>query len=116
MEAGQIIMIALWIVFPVCIFLAWFFRNRARHKERMLMIEKGMHPDVRTGDPQMVRKIIRKIGITGIGFGTGLAIISLLLLLDLKWIINTTPVPIAILIICTAIALLIANRREAGEE
>ena len=30
-----------WIVFIICVFLAWFFNNKSKHEQRMKMIEKG---------------------------------------------------------------------------
>jgi len=43
MELGAFTLIK--VVFIVDIFFAWFFRQQARNKERILLIEKGENPD-----------------------------------------------------------------------
>lgn len=76
-----------------------------------MMIEKGlplieMHKESKPGT-----NILQKVGIIGIGFGVGLAIISILLITGLKQIVDSGPAPVAILVLTTGIALMVGNRR-----
>lgn len=114
MEIREIIMLALWILFPLCGFFAWFFWHRARHRERMMMIEKGFPLHEMPKEPRAYKGVLEKVGIIAIGLGSGLAVISILIILDLRKIVNSGPAPVAILVICTGMALLLANRKGKG--
>jgi heme/copper-type cytochrome/quinol oxidase subunit 2 len=55
------------LAFIICLFFVWFFSHRANHKERLMMIEKGMDMEeqvkkkARSGFPWL------KLGILVIG-------------------------------------------------
>jgi len=55
----------------ICFVLAWFFWQRARHRELMLMIEKGIDPAEHTNK---TGKALRTVAIILIGAGIGTAI------------------------------------------
>src|SRR5690606_4266036 len=93
------------ISFIVCLFMAWFFSHKARHRERMLMIEKGID-DKMTEHPNKGKSVILKIGIIIIGLSIGLVIISIL---DSIQVLSGDIIPLAILGFCGGISLLISN-------
>lgn len=106
---GYYIILALvFIPLVVCIFLVWFFSHRAKHRERLMMMEKGIDPLVISNNKRP-RYLWQRIGIIIIGLSIGLAIISLfagLKVLD-KW---GNAFPLAILGVCGGISMVIANR------
>ncbi len=69
-----IILTASAIAFVIIIlFLAWFFSNNARNKERLLFIEKGASPADLTIPESKWKNIPWKIiGFTALGLGFGL--------------------------------------------
>jgi hypothetical protein len=71
MENHLLIMLILSISFLTVAFLTWFFIHRARAKERLALIEKGI-------DPSQLANISRiswlKIGIVTVAASTGLII------------------------------------------
>ncbi len=95
----------------LCGFAAWFFWQRSKHKERLMMIEKGIHPDAGKDAPNTGRKTLAIVGTVVMGLGIGLAIISLLVAFDSSGLVNKGPTSVAILVICGAGSLLYANRR-----
>lgn len=97
----------LLICLGVFIFLALFFSQRARHLERMKMIEKGLNPDTIREDGG--RLLGKKIGIIAVGLGAGLCIIAILALINPK-LINSNAMPLAIVILCCGTALIVANK------
>ena len=99
-----------WIAFIACAFLMWFFLHRANHKERMLMIEKGLDPDSRKKDQGNTPPWKRIVGIV-IGLSIGLVIISILASFKL---IFGDALPLAILGICGSMGLLAGNRNSNG--
>lgn len=103
MENQLIFTVVLTVSLIVCLFLAWYFSHKAGHKERLLMIEKGL-------DDQAIntksKPSLMKIGIVLIGLSLGLVIISLLGSLEM---VRGNTVPLAILGLCGGISLLIAN-------
>lgn len=89
------------------IFLAWYFSHRATHLERLRLIEKGINPDaVKNDDTALIWK---KLGVIAIGLGTGLILISVLVLVAPR-IANVNAVPLGILVLCCGIALVISNK------
>lgn len=109
-----------WIAFIICIFLAWYFSHRAKHKERMMMIEKGLIP----GQPEKnetgsdANELLRKrkafsfpwlkIGVVVIGLSVGLLLIAVLVALNL---LNKggNALPLSILGICGGASMVIAG-------
>ena len=85
-------------------FLTWYFSHRARHKERLLMIEKGI-PTIKdhTGAPFPWLKL----GVVLLGLGIGLLLIAILATNGL--LKGPGSLPISILAICGGVSLLIAN-------
>jgi hypothetical protein len=99
------------VIFGICIFLAWFFTHKARHQERMLMIEKGMNPNEELNKEGGLKSIMVKLGILIIGLSIGLAIIAILV--QFNSLGRSNAVPMSILGGCGGIALVIANRLPA---
>ncbi|MCR8556394.1 hypothetical protein KXD93_02005 [Mucilaginibacter sp. BJC16-A38] len=96
------------ITFGICIFLAWYFTHKARHQERLMMIEKGMNPNEELNKNGGIKSAMFKLGIVIIGLSIGLAIISILVEFHSLGISNATPM--SILGLCGGTALVIANR------
>ncbi len=95
----------------ICIALVRYFTNRAKHKERMLMIEKGITPPSIT--PSQFPW--QKIGIVIIGISIGLVIISILAAMGALRDNSTTAVPLAILGICGGLSMVLANRLDSNQ-
>ncbi|UYQ95951.1 hypothetical protein MKQ68_12655 [Chitinophaga horti] len=91
----------------ILIFLAWFFSHTARHKERLLMIEKGMNPDAEGSARPNARKALFKLAVVVIGLSIGLALIGILA--EFERLGRSGAIPISILGLCGGIALIIAN-------
>lgn len=96
------------ITFGICIFLAWYFTHKARHQERIMMIEKGMNPNEEFNKEGGLKSAMFKLGVVVIGLSIGLAIIAILVEFHSLGISNATP--ISILGLCGGAALVIANR------
>lgn len=97
------------IVFIICVFLAWFFSHRARHKERMMMIEKGINIDeLSKKEGKIIRFPWLKLGIVILGLSIGLLIIAMLVALHLLDK-GGNALPLSILGICGGISFIIAN-------
>ncbi|WP_293946923.1 MULTISPECIES: DUF6249 domain-containing protein [unclassified Sphingobacterium] len=85
-------------------FLTWYFSHRARHKERLLRIEKGIPPiQERTDTPFPWLKL----GVVVLGLGVGLLLIAILANNGL--LKGPGSLPISILAICGGLSLVIAN-------
>lgn len=99
----------LFLSFFLFMFLAWFYYSRARHKERLMLIEKGINPDSfsetqkQTGPPLGL-----KVGIVIIGLSIGLTIISVLVHFNALGSGNATP--LAIIGLSLGVSLVISNR------
>lgn len=78
-------------------FLTWYFVHKARHKERILMIEKGLYTEK---DKVILKVPWLKLGIVLFGLGLGVLLIGLLA----KYGLLSGPgsIPIGILIITGA--------------
>lgn len=85
-------------------FLTWYFVHKARHKERILMIEKGIYTEK---DKQILKFPWLKLGIVILGLGLGLLLIGLLAKNGL--LNGPGSIPIGILSIAGAVSLIIAN-------
>lgn len=100
------IFITLVIILSVFIFLAWYFSHRARHKETLLMIEKGI--DVQKAKDGKESKFPwLKSGIVLLGTSFGLIIIAILAKNDL--LNGSGTLPLSILGISAGISLLVAH-------
>ncbi|TDS06790.1 hypothetical protein [Sphingobacterium paludis] len=97
-----IMFIALTFILLLFGFLTWYFAHKARHKEKMLMIEKGLYIDKeKLGVPWF------KLGIVVLGLGFGLLVIGLLAKNGL--LKGPGSIPIGILSISGALSLIIAH-------
>ncbi len=112
-----------WIAFIICLFLAWFFSHKAKHKERMLMIEKGRNVDElskkETGFDKPLREEISrfpwlKLGVVITGLSVGLLIVGVLAKLDLLHKVGGA-LPLSILGICGGVSFIIANYLNNGK-
>jgi hypothetical protein len=108
---GTIIFGIITVIFGVCIFLAWFFTHKARHEERMLMIEKGMNLNEEPNKEGGLKSILFKLGIIIIGLSIGVAIIAILV--QVGYDNQSNAVPMSILGLCGGTALVVANRLSA---
>jgi len=89
----------------VCICIAWCFSYWAKHKERLLMIEKGLDPKL----PQEAKKDynhLLKVGVLILGLGIGMLVINILGALKL---VTSDIVATGIMGISGGISLIIAN-------
>ena len=103
-----------WIAFIICAFLVWFFSHRAKHKERLMMIEKGLNVDKHPQKESNFRFPWLKLGILIIGLSIGLLIIGLLATFDLLHKGGNT-LPLSVLGICGGISMVIANYINSGK-
>lgn len=95
----------IWIPFCVCIFLAWYFIHKAKHKERLLALEKNLLPAESTTTRQW-KPALLTIGIVIIGLSIGLGIIPILTALG----INDGLTPLCVLGLGGGLGLVVANR------
>lgn len=99
----------IFLAFFICIFFVWFFLHRARHKERLMMLEKGIDPELVFQQKKSFRFPWLKLGIVIIGLSVGIMIISLLA--SLKLLDNGGGAfPLGILGLSGGISMVIANR------
>ncbi|MCO5239681.1 MAG: hypothetical protein M9904_06470 [Chitinophagaceae bacterium] len=91
------------------IFLGWLFSHKAEHEEKMKLIEKGIKPDMIRNDGSRV--LWKKMGIIAVGLGCGLFIISILVWVNPK-IVKVNSMPLAILIVCCGISLIVSNKEK----
>lgn len=104
----------IWIAFIICLFLMWFFTHRANHKERLLMIEKGIDPEEIKKKKAEFSFPWRKLAAVIIGLSVGLLIISILIAfkaLDM----GGNALPLAILGICGGGGMWIATNSSSGK-
>ncbi|MFD0794713.1 DUF6249 domain-containing protein [Mucilaginibacter litoreus] len=90
------------------IFMAWYFSHKARHRERLLMIGKGMDPDANARGGTGTQKALLKLGIVVIGLSIGIAIIGILV--QLNALGRSGAIPTSILGLCGGAGLIVANR------
>lgn len=103
-----------WIAFIICVFLVWFFSHKAKHKERLMMIEKGLNVDQHLQKESNFRFLWLKLGIIVIGLSIGLLIIGLLARFDLLHK-GGNALPLSILGVCGGISMVIANYINSGK-
>ncbi|MDR3712766.1 MAG: hypothetical protein P4L51_08120 [Puia sp.] len=73
----QVIFSFSWIFLILCLFLAWYFSNKARYEERKMLIQQGANPDELLKDKGFVFPWL-KLGMIVVGLSVGLAIITVL--------------------------------------
>lgn len=104
-----------WITFIVCLFLVWYFSHRANHKERLLMIEKGIDVDEREKRRQRFTFPWKKIGIVVIGLSVGLLVITLMVALEILHK-GGDGLPVAILGLFGGISMVFANHTSSRQK
>ncbi|MES2374193.1 MAG: DUF6249 domain-containing protein [Bacteroidota bacterium] len=104
----QTIYIIFWLAFIICLFFVWFFSHRANHKERLMMIEKGIDAEEQAKRKDRSGFSWLKLGILVIGLSVGLLIITILVSLNLLDK-GGNALPLAILGLCGGTAMVIAN-------
>lgn len=105
-QEKTIIFITLIIILSGFIFLAWYFSHRARHKEMLLMIEKGIDVQ-KTKRDKASRFPWLKLGIVLLGTSFGLITIAILAKNNL--LTGSGALPLSILGISAGTSLLIAH-------
>jgi len=103
-----------WITFFICVFLAWFFSHKAKHKERMVKIEKGLDVDKPLREGEISRFPWLKLGVVIIGLSVGLLIIAVFVSLGLLHK-GGNALPLSILGICGGVSFVIANYLNSGK-
>ncbi|GHE32216.1 DUF6249 domain-containing protein [Sphingobacterium griseoflavum] len=96
--------IALVFILLLFGFLTWYFAHKARHKEKILLIEKGLYTEKDKAKRSMPWL---KIGIVVFGLGCGLLFIGLLAKNGL--LKGPGSIPIGILSISGALSLIVAH-------
>lgn len=105
-EIQNILTMVFFLMVTLCLFLAWFFWQRARHRELMLMIEKGMNPAEHV---QRTKLMLKRLAFILLGIGIGSAIIAIFSSLGFQKI-NTDTGTLATFALCIGVALLIPIR------
>jgi len=101
-----IILIVIIIFFSIPLFLAWYFVRRAKFKERMLLLEKGIDiKDPILKENNQLQFPWLKTGITLIGIAFGLFLIIILE----KYISIGSIHGFTIIILFAGLAMIIAN-------
>ena len=108
MDIEKYLAIAFGFLITIFFFLAWFFWRRAKHREIMLMIEKGMHP---SSLPNKTTKIVRGLALIVIGIGAGGAVYTIIYNLGFT-AINSQGGVFACFGVCIGTALLYATRSD----
>jgi len=98
------------VVFIVAIFFAWFFRQQARNKERLVLIEKGENLD------QLLERKERrfsfpwlKLGVLILGLSIGLGVITLVEFITNSSRLMNGPFPLFIMGLFGGISMIIAH-------
>ncbi|MGE7774253.1 DUF6249 domain-containing protein [Chitinophaga sp. NPDC101104] len=97
----------LLISLGIFVFFTWYFSHKARHTERLRLIEKGIDPDTTKNNDNS--GVWKNLGVVAIGLGVGLLVISILALVNPQ-LINVNSMPLGILVLCCGISLVIANK------
>lgn len=92
------------VLSTVFIFLTWYFSHKAKAKERLMIIEKGIDVE------KLLRKekpshLVLTIGIIIIGLGVAFGLQALLLRLD----VTDEPPYLFVLFVCGGVSLLIIH-------
>jgi len=107
MERSEILLIV-WLAFMVCGFLGWYFSHRARHKEKLLLIEKGASPEDLRKKERAGKFPWTKIGVVILSLSAGMLLISTIL--GLKLIHDSPATILGILGIFGGAGMLLANK------
>lgn len=91
-------------ILAIFIFLAWYFSHKAKSKERILIIEKGL--DLEKFLNNKPSNTFLKISVLIIGLGIAFVLQSVLVRLD----INDEPPYLAVLFLCGGVSLYIVHR------
>ena len=92
-------------IFAIFIFLAWYFNHKAKAKERLLLIEKGIDIQELLQN-QKPSNTFLKISVVIIGLGIALALQAILL----RFGVNDEPPYLAVLFLCGGVSLFIVHR------
>ena len=96
----------IWLTIIICAFLAWFFRHKDGHKERMKLIEQGINPMEKAASDRKTSWMSAAIVIVGLSIG----VIIISILVRYKLLNHFGNIfPLAILGLCGGISLIIAN-------
>lgn len=109
-ETFHLILVSfVWVSFFVCAFLVWYYSHRAKHKEKLLILEKGIDQKSLLQEKKSLKFPWLKIGIVLIGLSVGLMIIAVLV--SMKALESGgNAFPLGILGICGGVSMVIANR------
>jgi len=110
----KIVQQILWLAYPLCGLLGWYFYNKSQHEERRLMIEKGMNPKENRNAPPKTRFLWLKLGIVIAGLGFGFFVIALLV--DLHLVGQSDAIYPAILCLCGGGSLIISSYLDLREK
>lgn len=106
------------VVFIVAIFLAWFFRQQARNKERLILIEKGENLEELFDKKE--RKFAfpwLKLGVLILGLSIGLGVITLAeFISNSSRLMQSSPFPLFVMGLSGGIAMVIAHFIEKRQE
>jgi hypothetical protein len=101
-----------WIALIVCLFLAWYFWHRANHRDRMMMLEKGLDVEDSSKKKTDSVPLWLKISIVVIGLSCGLLLLTLLAAYNL---VRGEAMPLAILGLCGGVSMIIAHRLKGNK-
>jgi sterol desaturase/sphingolipid hydroxylase (fatty acid hydroxylase superfamily) len=93
------------VILIAAVFFSWFFYQKARSKERLILLEKGQ--DLK--NEFRFRLPLLKIGIFVVGISIGLGIITFVTMDPKNERLLQTGFPFFILGLCGGISLIIAN-------
>ncbi len=111
-DIEQYLVITFFFMITICFFLAWFYWQRARHRELMAMIEKGMDP---ASHIATIGRMVRKIAYIIVGVGAGAAAIEIFKAIGYQKI-NGDSGTLASFAICIGIAMLLSTRSEGSSK
>ena len=111
-DIAQYLAVAFFFTITICFFLAWFFWQRARHRELMAMVEKGMNP---TEHMAKSGKMLRTVAIVLLGVGAAAAIQAIIRALGFQ-AINGDAGTLAVFGLSIGAALYYATRPDQTKE
>lgn len=92
-------------ILAIFIFLVWYFNHKAKSKERLLLIEKGV--DIQEFlQNQNPSNTFLKISVVIIGLGFAFGLQAILLRIG----VNDEPLYLAVLFLCGGVSLFIVQR------
>ncbi|MEM9675845.1 MAG: DUF6249 domain-containing protein [Bacteroidota bacterium] len=103
---GPIVLLSVVIItFIVCIFFVWYFQHRAKTKERIVLLEKGVDVEKIFTKEQPSQFSWLKAGIVAIGLGVAFGFHAILGMLS----VHTEPLYLFVLFVCVGASLIIAH-------